>query len=165
MADHFNILDTPPLSLTDTSDWPLAYTTYTPTVKGGGVAVTYGAGAARSGRYHQVGQKVSGYAFIVFGTTTTFPAGALSVSLPVTPLAPTATFTRAIGTGYLIDSSASYVVTLGALALLSSVSETEAIIVLAGGEFSGGTNPASNTAPFAWGDSDVIALQFEYEAA
>lgn len=54
---------------------------YTPTFKGGGVAVTLGNGSV-SGKWTRVGNRIHFDAKLVVGTTTVIPAGAITVTLP-----------------------------------------------------------------------------------
>lgn len=128
-----------------------AQTAWTPTYTN----ITIG-NAVVSAKYLQVGKFVRGHLNIVFGSTSSFGAGSLLSSLPVAPHASIATG-HPVGHCYFLDNSA------------GSASRTIGSMVTSGGNVffvtnaTGGT--VSNTVPWTWAVSDVLACTFEYEAA
>jgi hypothetical protein len=128
-----------------------AWTSYTPTLGGTGWAIGNG---TITGRYCQIGKIVHYVVAVTFGSTSTFGAGALNVSLPVTSGAVNQT---PHGTGMAQDASASQ---LYAIAIRQSTSTTATLRTLAqpdSGIFS--------TTLFTWADTDVIRIIGTYEAA
>lgn len=129
-----------------------AWTAYTPTLGGTGWAI--GDGTA-SGRYWRLGNTVHYTAVIVFGSTSTYGAGASpTISLPVTQLAGRQSqcdvFATDSGTGFYA---------------LYGRTDTAAATL-----FVPGTNGALGfgvraTTPFTWTAGDIIEVTGTYEAA
>jgi hypothetical protein len=134
-----------------------AWTAYTPTLGGTGWALGDGTSA---GSYCQIGKVVHFRGQIVFGSTSTFGAGALTISLPVTR--------RSVAGSPQVDirlSDASVSKPYSAVAILGSGATTftpNAYVSSTAGEVNGGLTTSD---PFTWASSDVIFFAGTYEAA
>lgn len=126
------------------------WTTYTPAY----VGISAIGNATVTAKYLQAGKLVIGEVRITIGSTTTFAAANLSISLPVAPaVQPNAV----LGSVYMQDTSAPAFRT--GVAVTGTTGLTTNFIV------DGGAGAASNTVPWAWANTDVIAFSFTYEAA
>lgn len=119
---------------------------YTPTVKAGS-AITIGDGAV-AGSWSMKGKAVTVFVNVTVGATTSFPGGALSVSVPFTGGA-----FRSVGGWELVDATGP--TPYGGPTRLPA-SGTEAGLVLAAGDV------ASNTAPVTLATGDTIAVSHTY---
>jgi hypothetical protein len=129
-----------------------AWTAYTPTLTG-----TWAIGNGTiAGKYMQVGKLVIVSGGITWGSTSTFGAAFINISLPVTAAAATEVGTSV---AQLIDSSLgqSY------FGYLRPNSTTAAAIEYGG--TSGLATLVSSTAPFTWADGDNIRFRMIYQAA
>lgn len=126
-----------------------AWTAYTPTLGG----ITIGNGTV-SAYYAVVGKTTHVRVKITAGTTTSFSAVALTVSLPVAASA--AGYDQVpMGTAYLLDAS------------IGSASRTPAVAVQSGNAafFVTPSGTVSNTVPWTWTTSDQLNFTATYEAA
>ena len=125
------------------------WTSYTPTYTG----ITAIGNATVVAKYIQAGKFVEGYVKITMGSTTTFGAAALSVSIPVTPaVQPNAV----LGPVFMQDTSAP------AFRTGVAVTGTGLAVSLI---VDGGAGAASNLIPWTWANTDILAYSFTYEAA
>lgn len=122
-----------------------AWTAYTPTLTN----ITLGNGTVTA-RYVQIGKLVIGSVNFTAGTTTTYAAGNLSISLPVN-----AQGIATAGTGSVNNGT-------GASRRLINVQSSAASAAVA---FTYEGNTVTNTVPFTFGTSSQILFQFMYEAA
>lgn len=127
-----------------------AWAAYVPTYGG----ITAIGNAVVTARYIQAGKHVEGLFKIVVGSTTTFAAADITVTLPV----PGATVDIAVGTGLLFDASA------------GAPSRTPAVGLLLGGASAvllvqEGGNGITNLLPWTWANGDILGCSFSYEAA
>jgi hypothetical protein len=123
--------------------------TFAPTFRAGGTPITLGNGAV-TGTWSMANGRVSMTAKLTVGSTTSFPAGGITVDLPI--------MSGFVGLQYIggartFDASAS-VFTFFA----SEIDGTAAIASL---QVSGGTNVTA-TAPVALAVGDVVSMQIEY---
>lgn len=128
-----------------------AWTAWTPTFAG---AVTAIGNATIAASYQRYGKDIRGRVRLAVGSTTTFGAGTLTCSLPVSLAS---NYDQvAVGTGYMIDTSAG-----------SGSRTLTAPTVTGSGLFfvpaSGGT--VTNLVPWTWAVGDLLAFSFMYEAA
>lgn len=124
------------------------WTAYTPAL----MNITIGNGTVRA-RYQQVGKTVTGEVLITAGSTTTFSAATLSVSLPVAPL--NASVNDCIGSAFAVNGS-------------SGTRNIGIVAVTAGSAFFVGPaagNTWTSTVPFTWGTTATLSFSFMYEAA
>lgn len=130
-----------------------AWTAYTPTLSGTGWAI--GNGTA-TGVFCQLGKTVIGHMTITFGSTSTYGSTDATFSLPVTARSSVRSVT---GNARLVDASAgaSYI----ASPYLTGTTTVALFYPGANGAYSG----IRATSPFAWASSDVINIDFVYEAA
>jgi hypothetical protein len=128
-----------------------AWTAYTPTLGGTGWALGNGTADAK---YCQVGKIVIFRIRITFGSTSTFGAGALQVSLPVSTNAATlgnfvcqfrdqSTTTQYFGVSRLASATAVQIESIGTNGFQSGV---------------------TSSVPFTWENTDVLRIQGTYEA-
>lgn len=132
-----------------------AFTLYTPTISGSVSAI---GNAVISTYFKQIGKMVFVKGQITFGTTTSFTAGNLTMSLPVTA----GNFMgNILGTGYLENNG------LAGYACFPQMGGTTSIyfVVLNTSSTYAAPNIVSNTVPFTWADTDFIRFNFWYEAA
>lgn len=127
-------------------DWA----TYTPTYAG----ITAG-NAVVTARYVQVQNLVHVRFRLVAGTTTSFSATTLTVSVPVAVAADYAVG-DAIGAGYALDNSAGSASRTRLAALLSP----SAVFFLSGEA----TGTVTNLVPWTWATSDVLSFTATYES-
>lgn len=155
------LIDITTLTVYDGTTWlPMGGATrlYTPTWTAATTNPVLGNGTI-AGRWQQFGKWVHFSAEIVMGSTTTYGAGAWTVSLPVQARA-----SSRIGlTGLLIDQSAG--TRYQAFAYWAGPS-TGMVITYFGVV---GANVQSiavdNTSPFTWANTDTLMIQGTYEAA
>lgn len=128
--------------------------TWTPTLTASTTNPTLGTGSTAAGRYGRVNKTVFGQLTIQFGTSgTNAGVGFYFVSLPIAAQSGNVV----IGQGYAFDNSASLVRHLTVL-----TDNTTRV----GMWIDNATNFAlAAGTPWAWGASDVIRFNFEYEAA
>lgn len=122
-----------------------AWSTWSPTYTG----ITIG-NATVVARYQQYGKTIFGDFLMTVGSTTTFSATTLAVSLPVTPHDAGA----ALGVAMFLDAS--------------PVARTIGIAFESSGAASFLTSAGSlvtNTVPQTWAVSDSLRFEFKYEAA
>jgi len=132
-----------------------AWTAYTPTLGGTGWAI--GNASIGVAAYVQIGKIVHVRVRIAAGSTTTFGAGAVTVSLPV---AINSTWHEASTfTGSVRDFSAAQRYLITGVAL----STTDVTLRFPG--TSGLQTDVTSTAPFSWAQDDVIILTGTYQAA
>lgn len=123
-----------------------AWSTWAPTYTG----ITAIGNAVVVARYSQVGKWVRGTFLLTVGSTTTFGAASLTVSLPVSAHDANAV----LGAGLILDAS--------------PVARFTHVVFESGGTFSFLTSAGSivtNAAPMTWAVSDQLRFSFEYEAA
>lgn len=129
-------------------------TTYTPTPSGG---ITALGNATVVAKYHQVDNWVRGYVKITMGSTTTFAAAAIALTLPVTahadqvPLVP-------LGPAFYLDSSVGTTSRTFGTAWVATSTTANFNTPTAGGN-------VTNLVPWTWATGDILAFTFEYEAA
>ena len=129
-----------------------AWTAYTPTLGGTGWAIGNG---TVNGSYMQIGKLVVANVRIVWGSTSTFGAGVLTLTLPVT--AATAQARNTIASGDCLDASASAIYQVRPrLASTSTVQITT---------FASPITYVQDTVPFTWASTDHLALAISYEIA
>lgn len=136
-----------------------AWSNYTPEVTGSVSDPTLGSGSSKSGAYTRIGDTVMGRALVNVGTTGFVNgSGILRVTLP--EAAVHAEANEVIGAGWIFDSSAGSF-WFGVVELDTSGSRA----------FFRVTNDASSavqatfTAPFTWGQGDILSLNFTYRGA
>jgi hypothetical protein len=129
-----------------------AWTTYTPTVGGTGWALGNGTVA---GRYKKVGRVVVCRVQVTWGTTSTYGAGQLTVSTPVTPANDTPA-----GLAQLNDGGTDYIgwcnATTGGVFFVYSMNTAGTYLV---------NSSVVSTVPFTWTTSDYVRLSAVYESA
>jgi len=129
------------------------YTSYSPTWTGAGGNPVIGNGFL-NGKYFVSGKYVHAHIEITMGSTTTYGLGGWILSLPLTMAASTNSFT---GTGLAFDSSATARYSIAAYKLSTT---TIGLLTLA--------SPGAvllATVPFTWAQSDVLSVDYFYEAA
>lgn len=131
-----------------------AWSTYVPVLTGAVTNPGMGTSPTQTGRYIKMGRTVTGQFNIKFGTGMTVGSGQYRVSLPVPRW--TTGFGEVIGSGFLVDTSASTVRTV----ILRSIGNYAEFYFTAAGVFW-----AEQASPWAWGDGDEIYGSFTYEAA
>lgn len=125
------------------------WTSYTPTFSGGISAI---GNATVVAKYLQAGKLVIGEVKVTMGSTTTFAAAGIAITAPANlALQPT----MAVGPAYMVDTSAG----LGYVGVITPSSATAFAIGYSG------TGGVTNTQPFTWAVSDILAFSFTYEAA
>jgi hypothetical protein len=125
---------------------------YTPTVSGTGWAIGNG---LTIGEYVQIGKQVNFTAGIFFGSTSTFGAGGLEVSLPVACTVvnftcPTFAVDTSLGNYYYTPSIFASSTTVKPQAIQSNIGLIQEII---------------STKPFTWDNTDSLFISGTYEAA
>jgi hypothetical protein len=126
-----------------------AWTSYTPTFSGGISAI---GNAVVIAKYMQAGKLVKGHVKVTMGSTTTYAGSNIGITAPTT-MAIASNFP--IGPGMALDASAGLFYTVTPIAVGSSG------IAL----FANATGGVTNTVPFTWTTSDILAFSFSYEAA
>lgn len=125
------------------------WTAYTPS----SAQVTLG-NAVVNAYYQQIGKTIATRVRILLGSTSVVSGSTMIWSLPV-PLA--SNYDQvAIGSAYMIDSSASATRRIGSIVVTGS-----GIFIV--DNDTGGT--VTSTAPFAWGSGDLLTYTALYEAA
>jgi hypothetical protein len=129
-----------------------AWTSYVPVVSGTGWAIGNG---TRSGAYCRFGKTIHFRASIIWGSTSTFGAGILTVTLPVANISTTANLNFNVGyfdsgTLYVGNNNYQTVSTIGLLAVTNSV---------------GALGAVTSTSPFTWGSGDIVYISGTYESA
>lgn len=122
---------------------------FTPTFRAGGTSITLGNGAVK-GTWSMSNGRVSMTAKLTVGSTTSFPAGGLTVDLPIVSGFAGLQY---IGGARIFDVSAGTFTFVAA-----EIDGTAAVAAL---QVSGGTNVAA-TAPVALAAGDVVSMQIEY---
>jgi len=123
-----------------------AWTAYTPTLGGTGWAIGNG---TRNGWYCQIGKIIHFFTEVTFGSTSTYGAGALTISAPVSIL-----------------RGPSFV----ALGFDASLATRHSLFTVGNGAniemYQGNGNTAvTGTVPFTWATSDIIRITGTYEIA
>ena len=131
---------------------PGAWTSYTPVVSGTGWSLGNG---TSSGRYSQIGKVVNFTATVQFGSTSTYGAGVLFISLPVNGNTQTEVM-RYVS----FDSSAS--LQYYNQARFETGSTCTAVVIGASGAVTG---YFTSTSPFTWAVNDSILITGSYEAS
>ncbi len=130
------------------------WTEYTPTWAGGS-AIGNG---TMVGRYTQAGQRVDFYVTITMGSTTTFGAGAWTLTLPVAAVA-----NRAWAfTGHAYDTSAG---SSNSFPILGTIVPGNSVVNLRCDSTTAGNGMRNvlNTNPFTWASGDVLFVGGTYE--
>lgn len=136
------------------------WTAFTPTLSGGWNVT---GNATFDCKYTQIGKTVFGQIVIVNGNTTTYQAGNLTFTLPVTSTSSDVAF---IGPAYIQDTGvASYTGFFQRFSATTAGIICQAIDPTAVVDVYTRTAVATNLIPFTWGDTDVIRGTFMYEAA
>jgi hypothetical protein len=131
-----------------------ALTTWAPTPSGG---ITAFGNAVVVAKYQQVDKWVRGYVKVTMGTTTTFAAAAVAISLPVTAHADQNPFVP-LGSAFFFDNSVGTTSRTFGTAWVASTTVANFNTPTAGGN-------VTNLVPWTWATSDILAYTFEYEAA
>ena len=130
-----------------------AWSTYTPVLTAATTNPTLGTGSFQGGRYTRIGRTIIGWAYIAFGNSgTAAGSGEYRVSLPVTSNVWQSN-NIVIGNGYLYDSGVNTLQTVTAV-----VNAAGHFIMFKDGAFQ-----ITHAAPWAWGASDHMSIQFMYE--
>lgn len=128
--------------LLDGLDWTTAFvwTLFTPTWSGSGGTPSVGNGSI-TGAYFNLGKVALVFYSLTWGSTTTANSATnWTFSLPVTA-------TRAVGTGWMLDSSANAVYPLNYYTVSSTTM---------GPAYQNGTGNVTPTNPFTWASGDII---------
>lgn len=126
-----------------------AWTTYVPSWSG---AVSAIGNAGVTAMYWQVGKLVAFRIRVTFGTTTTFAAANMTVSLPVTA---TASMTGPIGTA-VCNLGGTFNI---AIPVILSTTTIVMRVTIAG------AGPVTNLVPGTWAATHVLDISGNYEAA
>lgn len=133
-------------------DWA----SYTPALTASTTSPTLGTGSFVSGAYMKVGRTIIGRARIQFGTSgTAAGSGTYRISLPVAPIS-VATVSQVVAQGFINDASAA------AFQLVSCYNSAGATYCEMIGE---SISTVTEASPWAWAASDILTIQFNYEAA
>lgn len=109
--------------------------------------------------YKQTGKTVNARINVTFGSTTTFGAGQIAFSLPVT--ASSASAGHYIGHCYIEDAGVQ-----GYAGFLQCSTTTVGYLISPSTNAAyAGNTAASNIVPFTWGNGDFFSGFFTYEAA
>lgn len=122
---------------------------FTPTFRAGGTSITLGNGSVK-GTWSMSNGRVSMTTKLTVGSTTSFPAGGITVDLPIVSGFAGLQY---IGGARTFDASAS--------AFTFFASEIDGTAAIASLQVSGGTNVTA-TAPVALAAGDVVSMQIEY---
>ena len=133
--------------LTTYSTWP----TYVPVITGTGWAIGNG---TITGRYARLGKTVHMLVLIVWGSSSTFGAGGLRVSMPVESTnhfssAIVDCFDASLGVPYFLQSIQANSTTLTLQSMQSSIGKLEEVI---------------SSKPMTWASGDFIRLYYTYRA-
>lgn len=132
----------------------LTWTSYTPTWGNTGTANTLGNGDLQ-GKWKRVGDQITVYVALTWGTTTASGSGAWTFLLPVTGAGLIAAV-DAVGAGLLTDASAGqYGCTVGLLTTTTCAPFPTNVV----------NNGVSSTVPFVWTNPDRVSFTIVYEAA
>lgn len=142
---NFSNLNTDKTETSVTDAFLGAWTAYTPTLSGGWLAT---GNASLGCRYVQIGKTIIVYISITNGSSTTYQAGNMTISLPVT----TQSF-GAIGNVYFEDAGISGYQGI----FLPATNSTVILRTIANGT-------VTNTVPFTWASGDFIQGILMYEA-
>jgi hypothetical protein len=138
-----------------TNDVDSAWQSWTPSIGGTGWAL---GDAVAVGRYKQIGKTIIANASITFAAGSTFGAGNLTVSIPVTAVAASNQF---VGLVRLVDTGTANFV---GHAALGSTTTVTIFVGRADATYLAQSNVTS-TVPFTWVSTDVLRYQIIYEAA
>lgn len=127
------------------------WTSYTPEFGGGGWAVGNGQVV---GRYVQIGKIVHWIAEVTMGSTSTYGAGPMVITLPIAKTSALSGFQLTVQG---LDSGNNVFLLFG-----SYLSPTEIAIY---GQAASGSAVIGSTAPFAWSSGDALYISGTYEAA
>lgn len=132
-----------------------AWTTYTPALTASTSNPNLGTTGSITGRYIQVGKTVTGEARLSFGgSSISAGSGAYSVSIPVTA----SSSNRIVGSWFGQDQSTGARQT--GIAFTATVTTLQFPYTAASG-----FPLIGNGTPWTWADSDLLWVQFTYEAA
>lgn len=131
-----------------------SFSTWTPTYAG----ISAIGNAVVNARYFQTGKLVNAWYQVTFGTTTTFSAAFLTVSLPVTAHA-SYIQGSAVGSGYAMDGGAASTRRGFTTVIASSGAVFFVVDSLAANA------SVSNTVPWTWASTDILTFHAMYEAA
>jgi hypothetical protein len=130
-----------------------AWLTFTPTISGTGWAL---GNATAAGIYVKQGKVIHFNLILVFGSTSTYGAGNLSVNLPVAALSTGSTRVNHIAR-YSDDSAGQTFAGMGAV---TSTTAVEMRYVSSGLMVN-----IINTVPFTWGTGDALRMNGTYQSA
>lgn len=134
-----------------------AWQSYVPALHGGGTNPTLGASPVQHGRYVQIGETVMGLAYIASGGAGFVNGtGTLFVTLPVAPAGVSGVH-KVVGAAWMFESSPGTMYVLAA-----QVDQPTGKLMF---RYQTGNIVTLNGGPFAWGQGDIIAVNFVYEAA
>ena len=150
------------------TQFPGAYTSYTPTVTSGGTAIALGTAWSATGYYKRLGWRLFVYLTVSFGSSVASAGtGIYGALLPVQPV----NRDQPIGIGFVLDTSDNYrfsVCTAAVSTGLWAASTSKAALFVnnaAGEGFAAGNNPVQATWPWTWSNGDQVVVNFDYEAA
>jgi len=135
---------------------PGVWASYTPTIGGTGWALGNG---TISAQWCQVGKIVYARVQIVWGSTSTFGTGQLTVSLPTAARA--TTYYRETGAAVITDAGTA---TYWGAVLLPSATTMAVYSVYAGSSYASLSNVVA-TVPMTWASGDSLVASITYEAA
>ena len=130
-----------------------AWTTWTPVLRTGGVAVTLGTGSESTGRYIRLGTVVIGEFYIKFGTSGV-SVGAGSMDLSALPIAATGQSEGNVVIGSCWATDATGSMYIGVFSAARNFYADGA-----------GNTVWGQTVPFTWAANDAIRCSFTYQCA